>query len=101
MKSGNKKYIDAVSCYESEQHKVSRTFYQYPIKLYLLGLGGGLQVNLNNIDFGNISEIYVTIKDPSIRNGVIAFLSEKYKVPETEIKIYSTCEELINACFIN
>jgi len=99
MKSNDKKYIDVVSCYESETHNVKR-FSQFPIKLYLLGLGGGLQVNLNNIEFENrISEVNVTIKDPNIKDRAVTFLSEKYKVPKTEIKIHSTCEELVNACF--
>lgn len=100
MKSNDTKYINTVSCYESDRHSVIR-FSSNPIKLYILGLGGGLQVNLNNIDFENrINEIHITIKNPEMRDKVVNYLIERFKIPETEVKIYSTSEELINTCFL-
>ncbi len=101
MKSADKNYIDVVSCYESERHYVKRNG-QYPIKIYLLGLGAGLQINLDNIEFANkVSEVHVTVKDTNLKATVVAFLSQKFKIPESEIKVYSTCDDLINACFVN
>lgn len=100
MKTGNPDYFNAVSCYESERHSVERAYGKAAAKLYILGLGGGLQVNLGNVDWKiPISEIHVTIKDTKTQNSIIKFLSEKYAFPEGEIKIYPSCEELINSCF--
>lgn len=101
MKSGVGGYINAVSCYESYRHNVKK-YGNGSIKLYILGLGGGLKINLDNINFMNpISEIHVTIKDTSIKNSVTRFLNEKYNFPEAEIRIYDTCEELVKKCFDN
>lgn len=98
-KTNNGRDVNAVSCYDSDYHSVYRSG-GLNIKLYILGLGGGLQVNLDNIEFGNrISEIHVTVKDVSTRDKVINFLSEKYSIPATEIKEYTTCKELVEECF--
>lgn len=97
MKSGNLEFLDAVSCHESYRHIVGQSGSK---KLYLLGLGGGLKVNLDNIDFeSSISEIHVTIKSPSMRNEIVGYLSEKYSIPADEINIYKTCKELVEKCF--
>ena len=91
--------IDAVSCHESEHHSVKK-YTSSPTKLYILGLGGGLKVNLSNIEFKDpVSEIHVTIRDKNIKDEIIKFLSDHYGIPTTEIKIYSSCEELIENCF--
>jgi len=93
-------FVDAISCHESEMHNV----YNYgndPIKLYILGLGGGLEVNLSNIDFKNhpISEIHITITDKSKKEGVVNFLSENYGVPSEKIKIHTNCNDLVEKSF--
>lgn len=94
--------IDAISCYESKAHSVKK-YSNLPSRVYLLGLGNGLKVNLDNILFEHkISEVHLTIKDPNINRGeIITFLSEKFKVPYAEIKVYSNCDELIEACFVH
>ncbi|MFA6338980.1 MAG: hypothetical protein WCW87_02905 [Candidatus Paceibacterota bacterium] len=100
IKSDNREYINMVSCHDSKNHSIFKINYVSNIKLYFLGLGGGLQVNLGKINFENqISEIHVTIKDTSKKADILKFLSEEYGKPETEIKVYSTCIELIEKCF--
>lgn len=101
-KSGLNNVIDAISCHESELHSVKKYGLQ-PTKVYLLGLGNGLRVNLSNINFENkTSEVHATIKDPTInKDEVTDFLSKKFNVPDTEIKVYSTCDELIEMCFVS
>ena len=100
MKSGVGNFIDAVSCYESERHVVKADIYMSSLKLYLLGLGAGLRVNLGNISFdAPISEIHVTIKNPSMKEEVLGFLHEKYKLPTGQINVYGNCKELVEACF--
>jgi len=99
MKTDNEGYIDAVSCYESEYHTVSNN-HSEPLKLYILGLGGGLEVNLNNIDLDfRISEVHVTIKNSSLKDKIINFLSDKYNLHPEQIKVYENCAELIQKCF--
>ena len=104
-KTGKDDYIDVVSCYESKKHEVvfrdSRNIISNnKFNLYILGLGGGLSVNLNNIDFkGLISEINITIKDGKNNDAVSDFLVERFKIDKENIKIFSDCEELIDKCF--
>lgn len=100
MKSHDEKHLDVVSCYESKTHVIEKYDHGGTIKLYLLGLGGGLKINLNSIKFKiPISEIHVTIKDNSMKDKVMEFLSKEYKIPKTEINVYTTCEELVEKCF--
>jgi hypothetical protein len=102
MKSHDNEQLDAVACYDSELHVVGKHNLASKIKLYLLGMGGGLEINLGNIELENpVSEIHVTIKDESLKERIVIFLSKRYRIPATEIKIYSTCAELINNCFNN
>lgn len=102
MKSENSMYIDAVSCYESEKHTVVRSV-NYDDKkrsLYILGLGAGLEINLNNISFEvEISNIHVTVKNQDYKDKIVDFLSKKFKIPVTEIKVYTSCYDLVNNCF--
>lgn len=98
IKSNNKKYIDAVSCYESDEHTLTG---QENLNLYILGLGGGLETNLNNIKFENpISEIHITIKNEKMKDKMINFLSDKFKIAPMEIKIYKDCNDLIDNYFV-
>jgi hypothetical protein len=99
MKSGNNEFIDAVSCHESEKHQITQDLNKKRI-LYILGLGGGLEINLNNIEFNcQISEIHVTIKNEYIKKKVMNYLSEKFNIDSTGIKVYRDCNDLINNCF--
>jgi hypothetical protein len=100
IKSHDDSQLDAVSCYESKKHLVYKANRVSKFKLYILGLGGGLETNLNNINLINsISEIHVTIKDSGLHANIVNFLSNKYKIPETEIHTYPSCEKLIDTCF--
>ncbi len=100
IKSNDAEFIDAVSCYESKKHTVSTYKLNQKISLYILGLGSGLQINLNNIDFKNkISDINVTIKDQGSEYEIINFLSEKFEINQTEIKTHKNCGDLIDNCF--
>lgn len=100
IKSGIEEFIDAVSCHESKSHVVTTYSTFEKVSLFILGLGGGLEINLNNLKFINkISEIHITIRDEKIRSNIINFLSEKFNIPPTEIKVYNNCDELIMNCF--
>ncbi len=90
--------IDAISCHESEKHVLKMYGTK---KLYILGLGNGLQINLDNIEFTpySISEIHVTIKNKDKKDYIIDFLNKKFGIPAVEIKIYDNCDELIEKCF--
>lgn len=100
MKSNDPEHLDVVSCFESNRHEVGKYEYGGNVKLYILGLGEGLRINLDNIEIKlPISEIHVTIMDSNLRDIIIKFLSEKYSIPTTEIKVYPTCNELIEECF--
>jgi hypothetical protein len=96
MKSHQKEHLDVVSCYESKKHSIiygdarSGSF-----ELYIMGLGAGLKINLDNIEFpyDKISNIYVTVKDPRKKEEAIKYLSERFET--TLIKTYLSCEELV------
>ncbi len=100
MKTDVKDSVDAVSCYESEYHTVVTGSNVTKLRLNILGIGGGLQVNLNHLSFDvPISEINVTIRNEQKIESVIKYLSAKFKMPPEKINIYSTCEDLIQNCF--
>lgn len=100
IKSGNSKFFDAVSCYESKEHVVITNDVMKPISLYFLGLGWGLSTNLGNLKFNNpISEIHVTIKNIELKDKNVSMLCERFGKQPEEIKIYGSCDELIDGCF--
>ena len=100
IKTGDAELLDAVSCYEGKFHKIDDSATNSPRRLYIMGLGGGLIINLGRLNFGiPISEIHVTIKDKALTSSIISFLAEKFKMTPGEIKIYNSCEDLIDACF--
>lgn len=95
-------YMNAVSCYESQTHsyEISEGNVVTPLKLYIMGLGGGLNLNIGRLDFKNkISEIHVTIRDNSKKDEITTFLASKFNLPKTEIKTYYDCDELIENAF--
>lgn len=99
IKSSDEGYINAVSCYESKPHTVVKNNYR-DVKLYILGLGGGMKINMSNIKFQiPISEIHVTIKNPDLKEELVSFLSKQYKLSAPEIKVYESCGELVENCF--
>lgn len=100
IKTGNSKYFDAVSCYESKEHLISIYNGGKPINLYFLGLGNGLETNLNHLEFYNpISEVHVTIKNIELKNQIINLLSSRFGKQPEEIKVHGSCDELIDNCF--
>ncbi|HBU07202.1 MAG TPA: hypothetical protein DEB09_03920 [Candidatus Magasanikbacteria bacterium] len=99
-KTNKKEYLNAVSCYDSLTHRIELENLAKDITLYILGLGGGLEINLNNINFGNnISKIHITIKNKQKIDDIENFLINKFKIDPTEIKVYEDCNDLINNCF--
>lgn len=100
IKSGNSKFFDAVSCYESKEHVIETYIESKPVNLYFLGLGGGLETNLGHLEFNNpISEIHVTIKNIELKDQIVGLLSKRFDKQPEEIKIYGSCDELIDGCF--
>lgn len=100
IKSDDPYFVDAVSCYESKGHVVSSYYKDSKIKLYILGLGGGLKINLGNIHFDpEVTELHVTIRDEKSKKSILSFLSEKYGITESEIRVYASCKELIEKNF--
>lgn len=100
IKTGDNELIDAVSCYESSSHAIRSYYPAIARSVYILGLGEGLKVNLENLYFGfPITKVHVTIKDKNLETGVVSFLSEKFSISPGEIKIYDSCEDLIEKCF--
>ncbi|MGB2580361.1 MAG: hypothetical protein WBC83_01585 [Minisyncoccia bacterium] len=104
MKTDYSECLDAVSCHDSKSHVVSSYTKKLGVKLYILGLGGGLEVNLNKLGFtylNKVFEIHVTINDVSRKEEIIKFLSDKYEIPPGEIRVYVDCKELVEKCFNN
>lgn len=100
IKSNNNRYVDMISCHDGKDHSVYKANLASGIKLYFLGLGGGLQFNLTKMNFENpVSEIHVTIQDISKKDEIVDFLSKKFRKLKVDIKIYSDCAELIEKCF--
>lgn len=105
-KTNKTNFIDAVSCYESKKHEVifhdrfNRVAVRGKFSVYILGLGRGLFVNLNNIDFmGVVSEINITIKDNENNDSILDFLTKKFNISKENINVFDNCEELIDKCF--
>lgn len=103
IKDNGDDYVKAVSCYESKKFVVER-LHQLgnPFKLYILGLGNGLSVNLDNIEIRpGVSEIHVTVYDPKLRDDVVDYLTKRFNLPKTNIWVYDSCSNLIKECFIS
>lgn len=100
IKTGDDEYVDVVSCFDSGEHEVFKDNLVSKVNLYILGLGGGMEINLNKILLRNpVSKIHVTVRDKSLTENIFTYLSEQYKVPTSEIKEYSNCDELVAKCF--
>jgi len=92
------KYIDTISCYDSNNHTVQT--YGRLNKLYILGLGGGLKYNLSKLKFVNkISEIHITIRNKEVQDDIVNFLSKKFELEDNEIIVHDDCNSLITYCF--
>lgn len=104
---------ETVSCYHSKKHEIYFSTHSTSIDLYILGVGGGLRVNLDNLIFNDISKIkniYITIKPNPIKTKqendkyekeTISFLKEKFNLSDKNIIMYEDCVSLIEGCFIN
>ncbi len=100
FKSDLENYVDVISCYESEQYSIEKEYGKKPVSLYILGLGGGLEINLQNLYFPDgISDIRITIRDQKRKNKILKFLSDKFEINEDRIVVYQNCTALIDDCF--
>ena len=111
INSHNNSLLQSVSCYHSKKHEVLFTSDAQAIDLYILGLGGGLKINLDNIvfnDFGKIKNIHITLKKHSNisdleyqknKKKIMEFLTEKYGLLQENIFVYDNCVDLIERCF--
>jgi len=101
IKTNNKNgHLDAVSCHDSEPHSIITDSFKTPRNLFLLGLGGGLELNLKKLTFKfPISSIHVTVKDKKKLEEVLKILSERFTIPPSQITVYDSCEDLIQKCF--
>lgn len=102
---------EAVSCYHSKKHEISFSVHAHSVDLYILGLGGGLKTNLDNLVFDDVSKIkniYITIKpnpnktkqdNEKLRKEIIDFLKDKFDLEEENIRSYDDCVSLIENCF--
>lgn len=101
-----------VSCYHSKPHEINFSVNSQGVDLYILGLGGGLEINFNNMTFSDVSKIkniHITIRPSPDRSkqendkhkkDVIEFLKEKFNLPEENIKSHEDCISLIEDCFL-
>lgn len=96
IKTG-KGYTDAISCYDSGGYLLkSPVHYPYKFTLYIMGLGGGMFINLPKLKFNELIEkIYVTVRDEAQKENITDFLSDLYSVEPTNIIAYPSCDALI------
>lgn len=100
MKSSTPNYVDAVSCFEKQQHTVD-AYHTDDISLHILGLGDGLKTNLNNLTFEvDISTINITVTDQQRDDEVIKYLSTQFGVSPAEVHVYRSCKELVAGNFL-
>lgn len=111
INSHNDSIHEAVSCYHSKKHEVNFSHNSKGVNLYILGLGAGLKLNIQNIIFSDksiIKNIYVTIKSNSNKTKqenekdkkeIIDFLKEEFSLQEDNITSFEDCVTLIEGCF--
>jgi hypothetical protein len=93
--------VNAISCHDSETHAIKKHG-STSIKLYILGLGGGLQGNLGKLTPNYpVSEIHVTIREKNEKDEILKFLGNNYGISTTEIRVYADCGELVENAFDN
>lgn len=107
----NDSLIQAVSCHHAKKHEIFFSKFSEGVDLYILGLGAGLEVNLKNLIFNDLSKIkniYITIRprpekskqeNEKNRKDKIRFLKEQFNLEEDKIKSYEDCTSLIEDCF--
>lgn len=100
-----------VSCYDGKEHTIA--FSHPENNLYILGLGGGLKINLKKLIFQdniNIANIYITVRKEKNtpekdyqknKNEVIDFLVSHYGIQKEKVYVFNDCAELIEKCFSN
>lgn len=103
--------LQTVSCFHGKKHDIIFHPSSEGVDLYILGLGGGLTINLKKLifsDIGKIKNVYITIKPSSnktkqendkIRKDVINFLKDEFNLQDDNIKTYDDCVSLIDNCF--
>lgn len=91
--------ISAVTCHNTRKHTV-KVSSSIGVDIFVLGLGGGLEVNLNNIIFSNtVKKVYITVKDKNNTDRVKTYMSKRFSIPLENIFTFEDCEDLINKAF--
>lgn len=113
-KTGIDDFTDVVSCFDSKKHSVRLPIitvagaHGFPekrqpdtqMKVYILGLGGGLSINLQKMKFNlNISEVHVTDHGGKRKKEILEILSKEMGVSIEQIHIYEDCIGLVNSAF--
>lgn len=97
IKSGPDEPFNAVSCFDGKTHGFSWD-YGGNIRVLILGLGGGMQINLPKVELGRkVTEVHVTIHNPEKREETLKILQKMY--PLAGFATYADCAELIEAVF--
>ena len=103
--------LQAVSCYHGKNHEIIFSKDLQGADLCILGLGGGLKINLENLiwnDISKINNIHVTVKpnanktkqeNEKVKKDIVSFLKDKFSLQEDNIKSYDDCVSLIDNCF--
>lgn len=106
LKTNKEGFVDAVSCHESKKHQVSISDKRRwnsankGVVLYILGLGGGLTINLQRLLFSvPVTEIHATDKEGRRRDEILRLFKSKFKIDEQKVHLYDDCVELVKSCF--
>ena len=94
IKSAHEKYqgMEVVSCFDNNKTidlYTSQT--KNEIDLFIIGLGSGLEFNLNKIEFKNdihIRNIFITITNPERNEEIKEFLASKFSIEKDKVFIY-------------
>ena len=98
----DKPFLNAVTCHDSKTHEIYSSHYTSKLSLFIIGLGGGIFINLEKLIIDNrnkVDKIYITIKDNYKKDEIIKFLIDKYKISLENIFIFDNCKELIEKVF--
>jgi hypothetical protein len=105
--------LQATSCFHGKEHNIIFHPTSGGVDLYILGLSGGLKINLKKLIFNDnskINNVFITIRpsasktkqeNDKMRKDIITFLKEKFNMQEENIKIYDDCISLIEGCFLD
>ncbi len=101
IKTDKERYLDVVSCYESKPHVIFPRDQNNTLTIYILGLGGGLEINLKNLDLTRLRfvQIHITNRHPEREADIKKFLIQSLHANESQIQFHTNCKALIQSCF--